>query len=254
MSNSALLQIPQIAENQSNKYITHNNAIDALEKASNASMSDTTTGSVALTVAQAHDNLVFRVSGKTAAFDISFPSYADKPTNATQAKRVFVVRNEDTTYVATVKADTGAGTTVAVQPGTSAIILQTFEDMRVLVTSAIGGTTPYDTGFFVPGKPDAGGQVMKYTAVRAVTIPGNCAGSRGHVSTNPTSTMVFDIQKNGSSVGSISISTAGVFTFSTTSSSPIVLAAGDRLQVFAPNPQDATGADVSVTLLGSRAL
>lgn len=254
MSNSPLLQIPQIAENQSNKYVTHDNAIDALEKASNASMSDATTGSVTLTIAQAHENMVFRMSGKSAAFDVTFPSYADAPTNAVQAKRVFVLRNEDTTYVATVKASSGAGSTVAVQPGTAALILQTFEDMRVLVVSSNAGTTPYDLGFFVPGKPDAGGQVMKYTAVRAVTIAGNAAGSRGHISTNPTATMTFDVQKNGVSTGSISISTGGAFTFTTTSGDPISLAAGDRLQVFAPNPQDATGSDVSVSFLGSRVI
>lgn len=253
MSTSPILDILEIAENQSNKYITHNDAIVVLEKSANASMSDTTTGSVTITRTQCHENLVFRMSGKSAAFDVTFPSYADV-SNSVQAKRVFVVRNEDTTYVATVKASSGAGTTVAVQPGTAALILQTFEDMRVLLTASTSGTTPYDLGFFVPGKPDAGGLVLKYVAARAIVIPGNMAGSRGNVSTNPTSTMAFDVQKNGSSTGSISISTGGTFTFTTSSGNPISLAAGDRLSIVAPNPQDATGADVAVSIIGSRTL
>jgi hypothetical protein len=105
----------------------------------------------------------------------------------------------------------------------------------------------------VVGKPSAGQLVCIYTAGASMTFPANFASpnSYGSVGTLPSATATFSIYKNGSLVGNVAVSTAGVFTFTTTSGS-FSLNAGDRLTVVAPGSQDATMADVGITLVGTR--
>ena len=102
MATSSILNITQIAESQTNKYITHNDAIDALEQASNEIHVEAAAGAgpVTITEAEAVGHAVFELSGGSAAFDMTMPSTI----NVINAKRFFCVNNLDTTYVATIKA------------------------------------------------------------------------------------------------------------------------------------------------------
>jgi hypothetical protein len=106
----------------------------------------------------------------------------------------------------------------------------------------------------VPGKPSAGQLVLIYTAEATETFPANFAvpQSYGSLGVNPTATAVYQIFKNTANVGTVSISTSGVFTFATTSGAAFTLNAGDRFTMVAPGSQDATLADVSITLVGTR--
>lgn len=101
---------------------------------------------------------------------------------------------------------------------------------------------------FAPGTPTSSKLLMQVTVPDNWTLPGNMTDSLGHVGTNPTGSFVMDVAKNGSNVGTITISTAGAFTFATTSSNPVAFAAGDKLTVTAPSSTDATVADISVNL------
>lgn len=249
MSTSNILGITEIGESQNNKYVTINNAIAALEQASNEGLVNSSVGAGpwALTEAQATRNFVFRASGGSADFNITVPSQI----NTINATRVFAVINEDTTYTATVKASTGTGNTASLLPGESGTFYQDYEDVYLISKGQAGTNPPYDVGLYIPGQPASGAEVFKLVAVRDVEFPDDWAGSYGHVGTNPTSSAVFTIKKNGSSIGSISISTGGVFTFATTGAAT-TLAAGDRLTIEAPNPQDATLADIGFNLAGAR--
>jgi hypothetical protein len=107
----------------------------------------------------------------------------------------------------------------------------------------------------VTGKPAASQIVAIYTAFSAETFPANFGSpnqSYGSVGTNPTATAAYTVNKNGSSVGTVSISTSGVFTFTTSGGTSVSLAAGDRLTIVAPSSQDTTLADVGITLVGTR--
>jgi hypothetical protein len=115
-----------------------------------------------------------------------------------------------------------------------------------------GGAYPYDIASGLPGLPGASALVLIFTATRAITIPANLSGSTGTVGTNPTSTATYTINKNGSSIGAVIVSTLGVVTFTTTSGTAKSLASGDRLTVVAPGSQDATLADVSFTFACTR--
>jgi hypothetical protein len=106
----------------------------------------------------------------------------------------------------------------------------------------------------IAGAPPASMNVMIYTATSPLTFPGNFAttpGPCGSVGTNPTATATYTVKKNGSSVGTITISTSGVFTFATTSGTAINLVANDRFTVTAPSTVDTTLADVGFTLVGT---
>jgi hypothetical protein len=115
------------------------------------------------------------------------------------------------------------------------------------VTSS--GTTVNTFGVVsgVAGKPGASQLVCIYTAFSAQTFPANFGSPQqayGSVGVNPTATASYTVNKNGSSVGTISISTGGVFTFTTSGGTSFSLAVGDRLTIVAPSSQDATLADV----------
>lgn len=251
MSTTNLLNITEVGESQNNKYITINNAFAALEQAANASVANASVGAGpwAVTEAQISRFAVFKASGGSAAFDITIPSTV----NSINASRVFYVINADTTYDATVKASTGAGTTVTFAPGESGAVYQTHEDMYLISKGeAVTVNPPYDVGLYIPGQPADAAEVFKFVAVRAVEWPDNFAGSYGHVGTNPADgTATFTIKKNGSAIGSIAITTGGTFTFATTGAETS-LVAGDRLTIEAPTPQDSAMADVGFNLAGAR--
>jgi hypothetical protein len=106
----------------------------------------------------------------------------------------------------------------------------------------------------VVGKPAAGQLVLIYTAEATETFPANFAtpNSYGSCGVNPTSSAIYSVYKNTTAVGTVTISTSGVFTFATTSGAAFTLNAGDRLTMVAPGSQDTTLADVGITLVGTR--
>lgn len=112
--------------------------------------------------------------------------------------------------------------------------------------------TIYDQALFISGLPPDGVTLYRNVLARSVQLAGNALGSVGFCSVNPTATAVFDLLKNGASVGSVSISTGGVFTFSTTGGLAVSFVAGDRFELVAPSPQDATLQNISITLVLTR--
>lgn len=119
-------------------------------------------------------------------------------------------------------------------------------------TESIPSSSPYDVVASYVGKPAAGALVLILTHVRAVSFAANFSGSYGTVGTNPTATATYTVKKNGSSIGTVAISTGGVFTFATSGGAAQSFAAGDRMTIEAPSPQDTTLADVGITLAGTR--
>lgn len=90
-----------------------------------------------------------------------------------------------------------------------------------------------------------------YIAADDFTIAANMSGSQVSVGTNPAATFAIDVQKNGSTIATISISTAGAATLTTTSGTSKSIAAGDILKFVGPSPADATIANVAVNVKGT---
>lgn len=112
---------------------------------------------------------------------------------------------------------------------------------------------PFDVHAFYPGLPSSSAKVLRVPLARAVSFAANFAGSRFTASANAAATTVFDVQKNGSSIGSISIASGGTTaTFTTTSGTLKTFAAGDVLAIIAPATPDTTLTDPGFVLVGTR--
>jgi hypothetical protein len=106
-------------------------------------------------------------------------------------------------------------------------------------------------GTFSEAAPTSSQILLDWVFVEDVTFADDFAGSRATVGTTPTSTFIATIQKNGSNVGTVSISTGGMATFATTAGA-LSCVAGDLLTVVAPASADATIARLRITLKGTR--
>jgi hypothetical protein len=116
-------------------------------------------------------------------------------------------------------------------------------------TGGGGAPTLVDLGMFFPGNPGSSQLLFKFVAARAMTFPANFAGSRGEVGTDPASAFVMDVDVNAFTVGTISVSTSGVFTFATSGGSTQAVAAGDVITISGPISADGSIADIAATLV-----
>lgn len=133
-------------------------------------------------------------------------------------------------------------------PGTSGQFLKTNG-----AAAPSWSNVPYDLPLSFSGTPTAGQLMGKLIVVRDVVLGANFTGSFGHVGTNPDATFDIDVKDNGSTIGTISVSTGGVYTFTTTSGTAKTVTAGNRIEFYAPanSPAEATVADIAATLKGT---
>ena len=125
-------------------------------------------------------------------------------------------------------------------------------DLDIWTGGTSAGSVPIIVVSAIAGSPSGSQLVMIFTAVSNMSFPGNFTGSYGSLGTNPTATATYTINLNGSAVGTISISTGGVFTFTSAGGAAVSMVAGDRLTLVAQTIPDATLADVGVSLVAAR--
>jgi hypothetical protein len=120
-------------------------------------------------------------------------------------------------------------------------------------------THPYDEKAFYPGAPASSAILLYVPMARAVTFPANFGASAaggtsyGKASVAATGSTVFDIKKNGSSVGTMTFAAAATSaTFTSSAGAVVSFSAGDVLSVHAPGTADATLANVGLVLSGTR--
>lgn len=118
-------------------------------------------------------------------------------------------------------------------------------------SNIITGALPYDIRLGFNSVPTTDQIIDTIPIVRDWTLPANMSGSVGYIDVDPTATFVLDLKDDGTTIGTISISTLGVFTFATTSGTEKVIAAGSLLTFVAPTVVDATANRASITLKGS---
>lgn len=131
--------------------------------------------------------------------------------------------------------DMNGGATVAVSNGSSWLYLS---------------APIYDLGLFIPGIPTGGGSslLQKIMVSRDIIFPADFSGAYGHVSATPASAWAIDVQDDGVSIGTITVSDAGAFTFATGSGTAKTVAAGSRLEFYEPVSASSSIADISLTL------
>ncbi|HVL73101.1 MAG TPA: hypothetical protein VM434_14630 [Beijerinckiaceae bacterium] len=227
-----------VAASQNQKEVTINDAIDRLDLAANDTVDvDCSAGNTSITAADYRQNFLIRLTGNPGAdFTVTVPD----------GKRIVAVHNT-TSRAATLRTQT-LGSTVALRLGELSIVGSRGTNLVALAASAGAGL--YDLGLFIPGQPPPGALVFQFVFPRAVSFAAAFAGSAGRAGVAATAPAALTIRKNGANIGTIEFATgapAATFTGAATSFS-----VGDTIELLAPAPQDATLADLSLSLVGSR--
>ncbi len=118
-----------------------------------------------------------------------------------------------------------------------------------------GGWSPtsenYDIVTRFSGTPTAGEIIWFESISRGEKISADFAGSSGSVGLNPTASFSIDVQDDGVSIGTITVTTTGQVAFASIGGLAVDIAAGSRLTLVAPAPADATIADIAITIIGT---
>lgn len=111
----------------------------------------------------------------------------------------------------------------------------------------------FDVHAFYSGIPTASAIVVRVPVARAVGFVADFVGSYGKASATATASTAFDIQKNGSSIGTATFALgASTATFVSAGGAAQSLAAGDVISIVAPGTPDVTLANVGFVLAGTR--
>ena len=161
-------------------------------------------------------------------------------------KKIFNVFNDTVGKLTVSSADHAE--TYLLDPGASSVFFH--DDAGFVQLGKSEGTQPYDVGAYYAGTPGDAVTILSHIAARAFTIKAGMPGSQWDCGSNPAAATTLDVQKNGTNVGSISVTTAGVGTFAMASDTSF--AAGDILSVVTPNPADASMANITLTIAGER--
>ena len=142
-----------------------------------------------------------------------------------------------------------AGSTPLYEVVVGASSVTSWLDKRVFLYTV--NNQPFDMAVFYPGVPTASAIVLLAPFVRDVIFPSSLTGSVGKATVAATAQTDFDIQKNGSSVGTMRFA-IGATSATFIAASPITFTSGDVIKVVAPASPDATLANVHFTLKGTR--
>ncbi len=148
--------------------------------------------------------------------------------------------------------DDAAGETVVISKWTSK--RTTVQD--IADKAGAGPAIKYRFGFSIENEEPTAAEVMvRHVFQVDVDFADDFAGSVARLppsGSNPGTNQVFSILKNGSAVGSLTISTAGAITWATTGGA-LSCSAGDELRVEAPGAPDPNLVGVSVLISGVEA-
>lgn len=236
-ADSTNLACVDVASNPTQGEVAVNAINDCLDEAMNDTVTLTITGNTTVSATEFNRNFELKLGGTPgSAFNLTVP------TN----KRHFRVRN-GTGKTATVKYSSGA--TVTVLDGESRLL---YGDGTDILLAEVPAASPYDVGISrTTGTPSASAVLIDFVFTRSVIFPAGLTNSQGTAGTAATAQTDFDIQKNGSSVGTMRFAASGT-TATFIMSVATTYAAGDKLKVIAPASPDATLASVNFTLAGTR--
>lgn len=128
------------------------------------------------------------------------------------------------------------------------------QNVSITASTLVSGATgsPYDVGIFVPGTYTNSQVLGNFVMVRQVIYTNNFSPSVASCpsASSPTGSVVLEIEKNGSAVGTLTFAASGTSgTFS--SSSTTTFNSGDLMSIIAPSIADSTFGNLAVTLTGN---
>lgn len=237
MTTTPILGITEVAQSQSNKELTINDAIRALENATQNLRSAVATATTNLSAANFTGNFYHRFTGTPGAWTLNVPA----------TERAFYVEN-DTDGVCTVQVTGGAGVEVEIAVGEGRLLYSDGADIFEIGGGGGAGASEHLIATFFAGQGVDENAELVYVFTRAVDFPTNLTGSRAHAQTaSATGTVSITVEKNGASIGTIDFAVSTqTATFTVTATS---FAAGDRLHFICPAAFDSL-AGIAITLVG----
>ncbi len=247
------LEIPTLVNTQNNMDVTHNDALIDIDQVLTRRYGPAAPGVLATEDALRNMFFVFNGAG-TATFPANVRWYMVQTTSPTTTLAItgggptFALSDTDWHLVyydgtawneILTGGGTGGITTIAAATDTNIVAPTAGQILEwdgvsawANVTPAAGATPKYDVGLFYSGTPEPNATVLRMRAVRAFTINLTTDVSRGSVGTNPSINTVFSVKRDGSEVGTFTVSNTGVFTFSPGSGQAFT--AGQVLTVVSP--------------------
>jgi len=236
---STNLNLSQVTANQNQKEVTINDAFGQVDAAVSEILAvDLTSGNVTLTTAQFRSAVMFLAQNNSVSRNLTI---------AAVKRGFFGVHNSGSANLVVIKGSTS----ITMATGDKNLFYTDGTTNSLFkITDVLPATTPYDIGFFAAGKPGASAICARYATPRAVALLVGLPGSVASAETASTGNVSFDLQVNGVSKGSVTFnaSSTGSFTFS----NAVNLVSGDVVKLIGPGTQDATLADVSITLKATR--
>ncbi len=257
MSVSALLQIFQPSESQSEKMTAVNTALGQLERV----VADKYTLNAGVVISSETSLLTLEYDNTEdmsprEALRFIYMEITGAPSQAFTVRHpalphLFIVNNT-TGQDATFEIPTSGATEAIVEAGASNILYTSATGVIKVLADTRVQKAQIDAQFW--GRPDAseviGRSIISYETVLAVGMP----ESFGKVTTNPTASFDIDVQRNGTSIGTITVDTGGAFTFATDGGVPRTIFAGNEVTFHAPATVDATIKDIRFAIAGTQTL
>lgn len=109
----------------------------------------------------------------------------------------------------------------------------------------------YDFTVDIPGRPGSGARVAKWTVSSILTFKSALPESAGNADVEATTSAQFSLCRNGVEFATVSFA-PGQSAATFANSSDVNCAAGDVLELYAPNPRDDTLSDIALTIAALR--
>lgn len=135
----------------------------------------------------------------------------------------------------------------------NSVTLYTEDGIAIASTASASTTKNYlvECSYSGSAPPSSSQWLDGHSFALACTFPINFAGAQGHIITVPTASFNIDVKVNGSSVGTVTYSTGGAFSAVTAGGATVAVAAGDRLDFYAPASVDASANELAFTLMAA---
>lgn len=264
MADTPKLDMPEIAEAQSQKYLTHNEALRILDAIVQGNVVDK---DLIVPPGSPSDGDTYIVGSPTDSTSDDWENHDDEIAYYQSSAWIFVtpaegwvvyVQDEDAfyTYVSASDGWVEQTTTFLENSDTpSSYSGEAYDVVRVASGETALEFKPLYREFhgIKNGQPGAGEVLLRVPVTETINFPDDMSGSQGYAGTAPTDSAGADfvIKRNGTQFATMSIANgANTATFST-SSADETFSAGDVLTVEAPNPQETTMADVGFALRGT---
>ena len=203
-----------------------------------------TVSDVTLTTAEGMEHAIFELTGTlTGNRNLVVPDF-EKP--------YIIVNNTAGAFTVTVKTTAQLGGEVVSQ-GSVALVYCDGTDVQAGISG--GATTqPYVLGAWKNGSPTATERVLGHSfpsGITGLTLPASATNSSVEAETAAAAQTDFDLQKNGSSIGTIRFAALGtVATY--VGISETTFTGGDLLEILGPGTPDTALADIYFTLYLTR--